>query len=121
LRQAVALRKRLLGTDHELTVRAMERLAVAVEAMGNAEEAGRLLSDALLLERRMWGEGHREVLHTLEQYAGYLSRHGRVKDAAPLLDEAAAMAARHYPNDTALLERLSKQRAALPVAGHSAR
>ena len=121
LRQAVALRKRLLGTDHELTVRAMERLAVAVEAMGNAEEAGRLLSDALLLERRMWGEGHREVLHTLEQYAGYLSRHGRVKDAAPLLDEAAAMAARHYPNDTALLERLSKQRAALPVAGRSAR
>jgi len=120
LRQAVALRQRLLGTDHELTARAMEQLARAVEATGNAEEADRLLSGALQSERRMWSEGHRELLGILEQYGSYLSRHGRMREAAPLFEEAAAVAARHYPYDGALLERLAKKRAEAVTAGGAA-
>ena len=107
----------LLGQDHELTARVMEKLARAEEASGGAEEAGRLLEGALAIERRMWSEGHKELLGVLEQYAGYLSRRGRVKDAEPLLAEAAAVAARHYPHDTALMERLAKKRSAAVTAG----
>ncbi|MEP7366863.1 MAG: tetratricopeptide repeat protein, partial [Acidobacteriota bacterium] len=115
LRQAIAMRQRLLGTDHELTARAMERLAVAVEATGNHEEAGQLLAASLASKRRLWSEGHRELLGILEQYAGHLMRHGKAADAAPLLDEALMIAARHFPNDTALHDRLAKHRAAIPA------
>ena len=69
----------------------------------------------------MWSEGHKALLGVLEQYAGYLSRHGRVSDAEPLFAEAAALAARHYPHDTALMERLAKKRAAAVTAGGAGR
>jgi tetratricopeptide (TPR) repeat protein len=72
LREALALRRRVLGEEHP-DVASLHNLGMARMSAGDYEEAGRLNREALRIERKTKGSGASAtigVLAVIEHYAG---------------------------------------------------
>jgi tetratricopeptide (TPR) repeat protein len=87
-RQAVALRRQVLGPDRVVSLAEVRALASMLDVrLGRHEEAERLLTDALAAARRALGEDHDETLKIKSALANALSAQRRYAEAEPLFRE----------------------------------
>jgi tetratricopeptide (TPR) repeat protein len=90
LARASVLYKQVLGGGHRETAVAMNNLAMALEPLGNPEEARRLLERSLEIEVGSLGERHPRTAATLLNLAMLRQRQGDLTGARPLMERAAA-------------------------------
>src|SRR5690606_24591605 len=90
-RDALALRREMLGNEHVDTARSMYGLADLLGRMGEFSAAEPLFREALVLQRRLIGERSKETAQSLEGLALNLYDQGKYGDAVPLLRDAVAM------------------------------
>lgn len=86
-RQALALRRRLLGDEHRETLMSMNDLATVCSAQGRYDAAAELLEETVQLQRRALGPEHAHTLITTANLAGLRQRQGRLDEAAALFAE----------------------------------
>jgi hypothetical protein len=89
LERAVALRRQLLGAEHEDTLNATNSLAVCYSAAGKLEEALPLLEETLQLRKAKLGADHPLTLASMASLAEGYSAAGKLEEALPLYEEAA--------------------------------
>jgi len=87
LRRAVALRKQVLGLDHEDTLRSQNSLAVLLAALGNREEALPLFEETLKLRKAILGPDHINTLQSMGNLAHFYWSVGKSDLAVPLFEE----------------------------------
>jgi len=90
-RQALAVRKRLLGDEHPLVAASLFKLALVLNARGEHAEAESLYREALAIQRKLLGNDNSDVAATLDSLAVVIEREGRLAEAESMLREALAM------------------------------
>jgi eukaryotic-like serine/threonine-protein kinase len=96
LREAVDVRRQLLGDDHPRTAVALNNLARAYQAQARYDEAEPLLRESLEIRRRALGADHPEVATALNNLALGLVQTGRYDEAEPLHLESLALRRRAH-------------------------
>jgi tetratricopeptide (TPR) repeat protein len=81
---AVERSKELLGEEHEVTVTAMNNLAVTYTNQGLLKEAAALGLQVLEIKQRVLGEEHQKTLATMVNLANTYRDQGQLDDAAEL-------------------------------------
>jgi tetratricopeptide (TPR) repeat protein len=99
LREALAIRRRVLGGDHPDTATSLHNLAVDLDARGQYAEAEPLLREALAIRRRVLGVDHPDTAASLIELAFNLDARGQYAEAEPLLREALAICRRVLGDD----------------------
>ncbi|WP_110945672.1 serine/threonine-protein kinase [Streptomyces avicenniae] len=94
LADVIAVRTRVKGPDHPLTLRTREHHAVTVGDAGEHAEAARLLADLVPLESAVLGPDHLDTLNARHLQAFHLEKLGEHAEAARLQAELAADRAR---------------------------
>ena len=94
LREALSLRRRVLGDEHVQVAESLHNLASLERELEHPAEAERLMRQAFAIQRRAFPQGHRDLARGLNNFASLL---GEKADAAgkaggPLLVEAEAFA-----------------------------
>jgi hypothetical protein len=87
LRRAVALRKQVLGHDHEDTLRSQNSLAVLLDALGKKEESLPLLLETLKLRTATLGPDHPRTLESMNNLAHFYWSAGKPDLAVPLFEQ----------------------------------
>jgi tetratricopeptide (TPR) repeat protein len=87
-RQALALRRKLLGEEHVDTARSVYELADLLSRMGDYAEAEPLFREALELRRKLRGKKSPEVAESIEGLALNLYEDGNYIDSIKLMREA---------------------------------
>ncbi len=90
-REALAMKKRLLGERDGSVALGMNNLAAALEAQGKYEEAEDLYRKALALKREIYPSPDRGIAISLNNLAVLLQNTGRLDEAEELLRESLAM------------------------------
>jgi serine/threonine protein kinase/tetratricopeptide (TPR) repeat protein len=88
LEQALALRRRALGPDHDDTLDTMNSLAVAYRTAGKFDHALSLGEELLKRTRAKMGPGHRDTLHSMGNLAVAYQEAGQRDKALVLVREA---------------------------------
>ncbi len=84
LREAVAIRTRVLGDEHAHTLRSNRTLAGVLRAEGKFPEAEALLRQTAEAQQRVLGGEHPDTLTTMNEYAMALWGPGRFAEAEPI-------------------------------------
>jgi eukaryotic-like serine/threonine-protein kinase len=87
LRRAVALRKQVLGHDHEDTLVSQNSLAVLLVALGKREEALPLYVETLKLRKAKLGPDHIHTLQSMSNLGHFYWSAGQRDLALPLFEE----------------------------------
>jgi hypothetical protein len=87
LERAVALRKQVLGVDHEKTLNAHNSLAVCYHAAGKLDLALPLFEETLKLMKVKLGPDHPDTLHSMNNLAYGYQAAGKRDRALPLYEE----------------------------------
>jgi tetratricopeptide (TPR) repeat protein len=90
IREALAIRRQLLGPSHPLTAQAMRVLADARQDLGHPADAVPLYRDAAKAQRAALPRGHRQTIQSLEGLARALLALKRPAEAETVLREALA-------------------------------
>jgi tetratricopeptide (TPR) repeat protein len=90
-RDALAMKKRLLGEAHPDVATSLNNLALLYDSQGRYEEAEPLYLDALAMKKRLLGEAHPDVATSLNNLALLYDSQGRYEEAEPLYLDALAM------------------------------
>jgi len=69
LREALTIRRELLGSEHPETAASMTQLGLALRMIGQYAEAGRLIQEALAFDTRYYGRRHPSVVRDLNALA----------------------------------------------------
>jgi eukaryotic-like serine/threonine-protein kinase len=80
-REALAMRRRLLSSDHPDVGNAMRELAQVLDFEGKYDEAEKLQRDALALHQRAFGAEHVEIAQDLEGLQTILRNRGQTEPA----------------------------------------
>ncbi len=88
LRDALAARRRLLGTDHPDTILTLSTLGVLLQDLERMDEAVAMQREALEVRQRVLGEPHPHTLEAINNLAGTLYQTGRPVEALALYDRA---------------------------------
>lgn len=88
LRDALRIRRQLLGTAHPEVAASSTALAQALIRQAEYAEAEKLLEAALAIERREHGEASRQVAASRQSLAELYQATGRLEDAAQQANEA---------------------------------
>ncbi len=91
LREALALKRQLLGAEHAETAIAMSDLGRALITRGKRDEGENLLREALELQRKVLGAEHVEVAETLGSLAWTATQQLRPEEAERLGRESLAI------------------------------
>ncbi len=91
LREALEMRRALLGARHPDVATSLDSLAVVLQDQGKLAEAERLLREALEMRRALLGVQHPDVATTLNNLALVLQDQGKLAEAERLLREALEM------------------------------
>ncbi|MEH1809678.1 tetratricopeptide repeat protein [Nostoc sp.] len=83
-KQALELRKRLLGENHPAFATSLNNLAGLYKSTGKYSKAELLYQQALELRKRLWGEHHADVAVSLNNLALLYDEQGRYDEAEPL-------------------------------------
>ncbi len=83
-KQALELRKRLLGDNHPSFATSLNNLAGLYKSTGQYAKAELLYQQALELRKRLWGENHADVAVSLNNLALLYDEQGRYDEAEPL-------------------------------------
>jgi tetratricopeptide (TPR) repeat protein/tRNA A-37 threonylcarbamoyl transferase component Bud32 len=90
-RQALAMQKKLLPSEHPVVATALRNLGGALELEGKLAEAENLDRQALAMRRKLFGNEHPEVAHALESVATVTGLQGKLTEAESMLREVVAM------------------------------
>jgi eukaryotic-like serine/threonine-protein kinase len=90
-REALVLRKKLLGNEHPDVASSLNNLANALRAQGRLNEAETLFREALAMRKKLLGSEHPEVASSLQNLAVMLADQGSLAEAETLFREALAM------------------------------
>ena len=90
-REALDIRRRILGPDHEDVGVILNNLGFHLAEMDRFEEAEQMLREALALRRRLFGKESSEVATTLNNLSIVIGWSGRRGETIPLLREALAI------------------------------
>jgi eukaryotic-like serine/threonine-protein kinase len=99
LREALEMRRQLLGDDHPRTAIVMNNLARSYQVQGRYDAAEPLLRESLEVRRRTLGPDHPEVATALNNLALGLSQTGRHDEAEPLHLESLEIRRRAHGDD----------------------
>jgi serine/threonine protein kinase/tetratricopeptide (TPR) repeat protein len=92
LRQALAVRRRVLGDDHPAVAQCLNNLGVVLRQRGDYDGAEPLFDEALEMRRRQYADGnHPEIAESLNNLALLHQERGRHPEAEKLLREAIAI------------------------------
>ena len=120
-RDALAMRKRLLGEAHPAVATSLNNLAELYESQGRYEEAEPLYLEALAMRKRLLGEAHPDVATNLFNLGALRYKQGRYSEALALLLQAQpiylAQLGPDHPNTQALQSWIDKVQQALDTAG----
>ncbi|MFM7449309.1 MAG: tetratricopeptide repeat protein [Leptolyngbyaceae cyanobacterium] len=99
LREALQLRRELLGERNPDVATSLNNLALLYNAQGRYEEAEPLYREALQLRRELLGDRHPDVATSLNNLALLYKDQGRYEEAEPLYLEALAILAQAVGTD----------------------
>ena len=88
MKDALAMRERVLGIDHPLTIENLNNLAVIAYSQQRLPEAERLVRQAVERARRVWGDEHPETASQLSNLGLFLLEQGAVAEAEAVLSES---------------------------------
>ncbi|MFT3820287.1 MAG: serine/threonine-protein kinase [Rubrivivax sp.] len=88
LQQALALRRRLFGEQHELVAVVLHNIGLAQRAAGQLQQAEQTLRESLAIKQARWPAGHPLTLGTLEVLGRVLNEQRRFDEAEALLLQA---------------------------------
>ena len=110
-RQALALRKRLLGDNHPDVATSLHNLANLYRNQGRYNEAEPLYLQVLELDKRLLGDNHPDVATNLNNLAALYHAQRRYEEAEPLLLQALALDKRvlgdNHPHVATSLDNLA--------------
>ena len=116
VREAVAMQKKLLDSEHPSVANALGNLAHVLEREGNLQEAESLQREAVAIRRKKLGAQHPVLGMSLYELGIVLNKRGNLPEAETMLREALAMANKFpgndYVNPTNVLADLNKVLAA---------
>ncbi len=99
LREALALRRSVYGSDHASVAATLHDLALMLETSDPAA-ADSLLEQAVAIETRIHGPEHAHTLNMLNSVAGRFRDKGEYSRAAPLYREVLRRRREAYPDDS---------------------
>jgi tetratricopeptide (TPR) repeat protein len=91
MRQALALRTRILGPDHEILGYSLHNIGRLLASMGRKQEALDYYQRGLALRERALGKEHPLTALLLESIGIYLMENGQVQDGLPLIERSLAI------------------------------
>ncbi|MCA0240711.1 MAG: serine/threonine-protein kinase [Proteobacteria bacterium] len=99
LQQALALRQRLFGDEHELVAVVLHNIGLTQRAAGQPQQAEQTLRRSLAIKQARWPAGHPLTLGTLEVLGRVLNEQRRFDEAEALLLQALRARAALYGDD----------------------
>ncbi|WP_414590159.1 tetratricopeptide repeat protein, partial [Scytonema sp. PCC 10023] len=93
-RQALEMRKRLLGEQHPDVAQSLNALAALYQNQGRYTQAEPLFRQALEMRKRLLGQQHPDVATSLNDLAALYQKQGRYSEAEPLHRQALEMTKR---------------------------
>ncbi|MBI4586710.1 MAG: CHAT domain-containing protein [Planctomycetes bacterium] len=90
--KALSIRERILGKDHPLRLKDLNRLASILSTRGELKEAEKLFREALEMRRRLFPDDHDNVADSLNNLGSLLYNRGELKEAEELSSQAVEMA-----------------------------
>jgi serine/threonine protein kinase/Tfp pilus assembly protein PilF len=90
-RKALALRKKLLGSEHPDVASSLSNVGMSLWRQGKLAEAEKLHREALAMRRKLLGSEHAEVASSLNNLANTLQDEGKPVEAETLFRQALAM------------------------------
>jgi len=110
-RQALALKRKLLGQEHPDVATSLNNLAGLYESQGRYSEAEPLHSQALALRRKLLGEEHLDVASSLNNLGLFYNSQGKYSEAEPLYSQALTLTRRllgeEHPDVATILNNLA--------------
>ena len=88
VRQAVDIRRRILGPEHPETLKSMNYLADVFDGQGRYSEAEKSHRETLNVRRRLLGREHPDTLNTMVDLSFSIERQGRYDEAESIAREA---------------------------------
>jgi tetratricopeptide (TPR) repeat protein len=88
LREALAIRRKMMGERHSRTITTLANLALLVHQTGRFDEAELLYRENIERQREVFGARNRQVVSPLYNLALLELDRGRPKDAEPIVREA---------------------------------
>lgn len=98
-RQALAMRRKLLGDKHADVANSVGNLAAIRAAKGYPAEAETILHEALAMRRKIFGDESAEVARSLGNLAAALAQQGKLPEAEKNLRDAVGMQRKRFDND----------------------
>lgn len=89
-RQALYLRKHMLGHEHEFTVQSMGEVGVALEAQGKYDEAEAMTRAALALSEKVLGDEHPNTIKAMGDLATILHRQRKLSESEKMSERGLA-------------------------------
>ena len=86
LREALAIRKKVLGEDHPDTAASYNNLAYCLNSLGTAAQALPRYEKALAIRKRVHGEEYPDIATSYNNVASCLVSQGKAAQALPLYD-----------------------------------
>ena len=90
LKEALSIRRRLLGASHRVTLTSVSNLAMLYQDQGRYADAEPLFKEALAGYHKALGDGHPNTLHSVNNLAMLYQAQGRYAEAEQLFKEALA-------------------------------
>jgi serine/threonine protein kinase/Tfp pilus assembly protein PilF len=110
-RKALALRKKLLGSEHPDVARSLNNIAGVLKQQGKLAEAENLFREALAMHKKVEGSEHPDVASSLNNLAAVLEEEGKLQEAETLYRQALAMQTKllgpESPNLATILNNLA--------------
>jgi tetratricopeptide (TPR) repeat protein len=98
-REALAMRRKLLGEEHPDVAGSLNNLAVCLDLQNRHAEAMSLFEQAHAIDQRVYPSDHPRLVLDLNNIARCLQSLRRHREALPLYEQAVSMAERLYPGD----------------------
>jgi len=89
--RALAIREKVLGTDHPATAQSLNNLALLRRAQGDLPAARELFERALAIREKLPGSGHTDTAQTLNNLASLLRAQGDLSTARMHCERALAI------------------------------
>jgi tetratricopeptide (TPR) repeat protein len=97
----LALRRKVLGSEHPDTIKAMNSLAPSYYQAGRIDDATKLWEKALTLSRKVFGSEDPETLTPMNCLVACYEQAGPDEEALKLRKEALEIKRKQWPNDPA--------------------
>jgi tetratricopeptide (TPR) repeat protein len=104
--EALAMRRKLLGSDHKDVAVTVSELGRVYRDLGDGERAEALTAEALRIRRKVYGEEHTETATTENDLALVLLDQGKLSEAAVLLRQSLAVHRKVFGEDHAAVARI---------------